>query len=207
MLVFVGVGSIAMDYLTDGTLGLTGIAFAFGLTIAVMVAAVYHVSGAHFNPSVTIALLITGNVGPAKAGAYIAAQIAGAIAGVLILKLCISQPVLDGVEMGVTALGPGITAFQGLIAEIVLTFFLVFVIFGVAVGKRYTNAAPLFIGLTITAAVFVGGPISGAALNPARYLGPALFGGGLQDFWIYWVGPILGAVLAALLYSKLLAED
>jgi len=93
-----------------------------------------------------------------------------------------------------------------LITEIILTFFLVFVVYGTAVSKHAPKVGGLFIGLTVTADILMGGPITGAAMNPARYLGPALVGGNLTNLWLYWVGPVIGGVLAGMLYSKLLDD-
>ncbi|MCZ6766152.1 MAG: MIP family channel protein [bacterium] len=206
-LIFVGVGAIASNYISGGAAGLTGIALAHGLTIAVMVGAIGGVSGAHINPAVTIGAMVTKHIAPAKAAGYIVSQCLGAIAAAALIKLCVPASALAAVGMGTPALGDGISVGQGLLTEIILTFFLMFVIYGVAIDKRGpTKIAGLFIGLTITLDIFMGGPISGAAMNPARHLGPALLGGGLQNLWIYWVGPIVGAVLAALVYQNVLEE-
>jgi aquaporin Z len=108
--------------------------------------------------------------------------------------------------MGTPALGGGITANMALITEIILTFFLVFVIYGTAVDSRAPKMGGLFIGLAVVLDIFMGAPISGAAMNPARHLGPALLGGGLQNTWIYWAGPIVGSVLAAQIYKTQLEK-
>ena len=205
-LIFIGVGAIASDFMSGGSSGLTGIALAHGLTIAVMVAATAAISGGHINPAVTIGCLVTGKITAPTAAGYIVAQCLGAIVAAALVKIAVPAEALAAVGMGTPALGEGITAVQGLVTEMVLTFFLMFVIYGAAIDKRASKLGPLFIGLTITLDILMGGPISGGAMNPARHLGPALLGGGLQNIWLYWVGPIGGAVLAALVYHHVLEE-
>jgi MIP family channel proteins len=199
-LVLIGVGSIS------GTSGsLLPIALAFGFVVAVMVAATGHVSGCHINPSVTIALLLTGKIKLPDAIAYIVSQLIGATLGAFVLTVMITTPhdAPNAAAAGATALAPGVTVMQGLIIEIVLTFFLVFVIFGTAVDMRAQKLASLFIGLTVVIDILVGGKYTGASLNPARSFGPALVGGVWANHWIYWVGPIIGAAIAGLLYNGL----
>ena len=206
-LIFVGVGAIAADYISGGSSGLTGIALAHGLTIAVMVAATAAISGGHINPAVTIGALVTKKIAPGLAAGYIVAQCLGAIVAALLIKMAVPAAALSAVGMGTPALGEGVTVGQGLVTEIILTFFLMFVIYGTAIDKRGSKLAPLFIGLTVALDILMGGPISGGAMNPARHLGPALLGGGLQNIWLYWVGPVAGAVLAALVYHNVLEEE
>lgn len=193
-LIFIGVGAIAADYATNGALGLTGIALAHGLAIAVMVSATAAVSGGHLNPAVTCGAL--------AAIKYIVAQCLGAVFAAFMVKMAVPSVWLDAVGMGTPAVGEGATVGQALVMEIVLTFFFMFVVYGTAIDARAPKMAGLFIGLTIALDIMAGGPVSGGAMNPARHLGPALMGGGLQNIWIYWVGPILGAVAAALVYKS-----
>ena len=205
-LIFVGVGAIASDFLNGGQTGLVGIALAHGLTIAVMASATAAISGGHLNPAVTIGLLCAKKIGVVGAINYIIAQCLGGITAAALLKVCIPSAALTAVNMGTPALASGITISMGLITEIILTFFLVFVIYGTAVDKRAPKVGGLFIGLTVTLGVLSGGPITGAAMNPARHLGPALLGGGLENLWLYWVGPVVGGILAAVCYNKCLEE-
>ena len=205
-LIFIGVGAIAADHITGGKLGLTGIALAHGLTIGVMASAVGAISGGHFNPAVTIALWSVKKIDAKNAVGYVIVQCLGAIVAAILIKLAVPADALSAVGMGTPALGLGITATMALITEIVLTFFLVFVIYGTAVDSRAPKCGGLFIGLAVTLDIFMGGPISGAAMNPARHLGPALLGGGLANIWIYWVGPIVGGVLAAQVYKTQLEK-
>ena len=131
-----------------------------------------------------------------------------ATVGVLSLHAASAVPAaaLTAVNMGTPALASGITVTMGLITEMILTFFLVFVVYGTAVDKRAPQVGGLFIGLTVALDILMGGPITGAAMNPARHLGPALLGGGLNDLWLYWAGPVTGGILAALCYKTCLEE-
>ena len=203
-LIFIGVGSIACNFINGGETGIVGIALAHGLTIAVMASATAAISGGHLNPAVTIGMLCAKKIDFGGAINYIAAQCLGGIAAAALLKLCLPAAALTAVNMGTPALAPGITIGMGLLTEIILTFFLVFVIYGTAVDSRAPQVGALFIGLTVTLDIFVGGPITGAAMNPARHLGPALLGGGLTNLWLYWAGPVIGGILAALCYNKFL---
>ncbi len=200
-LIFVGVASIAADYGTNGGLGLTGIALAHGLAIAVMVSATIAISGGHLNPAVTCGALVAGKIPAGRAVAYIVAQCLGAVFAAFMVKLAMPPAWLDAVGMGTPAVREGVTVGQALVMEAVLTFFLMFVVYGTAIDARAPKMAGLFIGLTVALGVMAGGPVSGAAMNPARHFGPALLGGGMQNLWLHWVGPILGAVTAALVYK------
>ncbi len=201
-LIFIGVGAIAADYATGGGLGLTGIALAHGLAIAVMVSATAATSGGHLNPAVTCGALVAGKIPPVTAVSYIVAQCLGALFAAFMIKLAVPSASLDAVGMGTPALGQGVGAGQALVMEAVLTFFLMFVVYGTAIDARAPKVAGLFIGLTIAMGIMASGPISGGAINPARHFGPALMGGGMQNMWLYWVGPILGSVAAALVYKS-----
>lgn len=202
-LCFVGILAIAHPAVVGGDPGgLAAVAFAHGLIIAVMVAALAHHSGAHFNPAVTFGFLVTRRMDPVKGALYVAAQLVGAtLASGLIAAMFDVQPVIDGTPLAAS----GMTAPIVIVSEAVATFFLVLVIFGSAVDERApASVFPLAIGLTITACILAIGPITGAALNPARVLGPALVGGVWDGHWTYWVGPLLGGGLAGLLQDRVL---
>ncbi len=201
-LIFIGVGAIASDHLTGGKLGLTGIALAHGLAIAVMVSATAAVSGGHLNPAVTIGLFTTGKIDAVNAVSYVISQCLGAICAAALIKTIVPAAALTAVGMGTPNFGADVTPGMALGAEIVLTFFLMFVVYGTAVDKRAPKVGGLFIGLTVALDILMGGPISGAAMNPARHLGPALLGGGVENIWLYWVGPVAGGVLAAQVYKR-----
>jgi MIP family channel proteins len=206
-LIFIGVGAIAANHLTSGAAGLTGIALAHGLAIAVMVTATAAVSGGHLNPAVTFGALLTGKITPQKAGGYIVSQCLGALAAAAMIKLAVPEAALAAIKMGTPGVGAGVTVSNAFVTEIVLTFFLVFVVFGTGIDRRAPKTGGLFIGLTVALDILMGGPISGAAMNPARHLGPALLGGGLENLWIYWAGPLFGGAIAAVVYHNVLEEE
>jgi aquaporin TIP len=200
-LVFIGVGSI----LVGGLGGLTGVAFAHGLAIAVMVSAVGHISGGHFNPAVTFGFLVTRRIGWPLGIVYWVAQLLAAVAAALLLNRVYPDRVVDAASLGAPQLGGGIGSGAGVAVEIVLTFFLVWVVFATAADPRGTfkSIAGLAIGLTITMDILAAGPLTGAAMNPARAFGPELVGNHWTDAWIWYVGPLIGGALAALLYEWL----
>lgn len=197
-LCFVGIGAIAA---TRGE-ELIVIAFAHGLAIGLSIVALGAVSGGHFNPAVTFAMLITGRITPLGAAGYWVAQLLGGLAGAFFIGAIYQG---TAVVSGTPVPGSGHTAVQALMMEIFLTFFLVSVIFGAAVKNNYSFAG-IAIGLTITMDILAGGAISGAAMNPARAFGPAVVGGEWTAHWIYWVGPLVGAGLAALIYDFVYGE-
>lgn len=191
-LVFAGCGAIAVDS-RSGQLGLIGVALVFGLVIAVMIYALGHISSAHFNPAVSVGFAIGRRLPWSRVATYSMAQIAGASIGALVLHATLgTDPAL-----GVTR--PSGSHLQAVVWEALLTFFLMLVITAVATDKRAVGApATLAIGGTVTLGALVGGPITGGSMNPARSLGPALIAGELETVWIYIVGPVVGAVAAAL---------
>ena len=204
LFVFVGGGSVVISAtLTDGELNaarLVAIALAHGLAIALLVYATANLSGGHINPAVTFAATLTRKISVSRGSMYVAAQIAGAVIGALLLKFTLPD-VSEG-DLGAHGLGTGVTAGMGLTMEIVLTFVLVFVIFSTAIDPQgMGRLAPLAIGLTVLVAHLVAVPFTGASINPARSFGPAVVAGVWADHWVYWVGPLVGAALAGLLYQ------
>ena len=203
-LIFIGAGAaVAANASHDPTL--IGVAVANGVAIAVMVSALGHVSGGHFNPAITFGFLITRRIKPALALLYWVAQFGGAALAALLVRNLLPRASSEAVQLGVPALGKGVDASSGFLLEAIFTFFLVWVVFATAVDPRGTfkSIAGLAIGLTITIDVLMGGPYTGAAMNPARAFGPELISGHWPDGWIYWIGPILGALVAAFLYDYL----
>jgi MIP family channel proteins len=196
-LVFAGCGAIVTDTVHPGTLGAVGVSLVFGLVIMAMVYATGHLSGAHLNPAVTLAFALTRHFPRREALAYIGAQIVGALAAAaLLLAVWPSQPAALGATM------PSVGAGSALLYEAVLTAFLMFVIMAVATDTRAVGAgAAIAIGGTVGLDALFGGPITGASMNPARSIGPALVAGELHDLWIYVVAPIAGAALGALAYQ------
>jgi aquaporin TIP len=198
-LIFVGMGSIA--FIQSNLL--VGVALAHGLTIAIMASAVGHISGGHFNPAVTFGFLVTRRIVPALAAVYWLAQLAGAVLGALAVRALF--PGEANLDAGVPVVNATINVGQGLAIEALLTFFLVWVIFATAVdsGGAFKAIAGLAIGLTITIGILATGPLTGAAMNPARALGPEIVFNIWDSFWIYLVGPAIGAAVAALAYDWL----
>ncbi|MEK6326561.1 MAG: MIP family channel protein [Actinomycetota bacterium] len=196
-LVFAGCGAIVADQVYGGELGRVGVALAFGLVIMVMVYATGHLSGAHINPAVTLAFTLSRHFPVREARAYIAAQCAGAIAAALALwAIWPDQPA----QLGATL--PSVGIGSALVYEAVLSAFLMFVIMAVATDTRAVGAAAaIAIGGTIGVDALFGGPVTGASMNPARSLGPALAAWEWRDFWIYVLGPIGGAAIGGLAYQ------
>src|SRR5712691_64282 len=186
-------------------LALVGVAFAHGLAIAVMVSAVGHISGGHFNPAITLGFLITRRLAPVLALVYWAAQFSAAALAALFLRWFFPSPVRNAAKLGAPALGHNVSHWQGFGIEIVLTFFLVWVVFATAAdpGGTFKSIAGLAIGLTITLGVLMGSQMTGAAMNPARAFGPELVQNVWHNCWIWYAGPFVGACLAALLYEWL----
>jgi aquaporin TIP len=216
--VFIGAGSVVVAkayYLQfqgqapiPDPLFVTTIALAHGIAIAAMVAATANISGGHINPAVTFSAVITGKMKVSTGLLYVAGQLAGAVLGALLLKAVIAGPL----EMGLGAHGIGSTlliedqmgdgAGAALLVEAILTFALVFVVFATAMDPRGPSTiAPLAIGFTILIDHFVGIPLTGASMNPARSFGPAIVANVWTDHWVYWIGPLVGGGVAGLLYE------
>jgi aquaporin NIP len=198
-LVFAGCGAIITNSTHQGVLGAVGVSFTFGLVIMVMVYATGHLSGAHINPAVTVAFTLTRHFPRRDAIAYISAQLAGASAAAFVLAAAWSQkPAILGATV------PSVSVSTALLYEIVLTAFLMFVITVVATDTRAVGAAAaLAIGGTVGLDALFGGPITGASMNPARSFGPALASGQWHEFWVYVVGPLLGAAIGAFAYQAI----
>lgn len=201
-LIFIGAGAIVTDAFTKGGVGLIGVAVAHGLILALSINALGHISGAHFNPAVTIAMLATGRIGAASAIGYIVAQLlGGGVAGFLLSAIFPAQAVADA-KLGTPLLANGVGFAAGVAIEAVLTFFLVTAIFGTAVDPRGPKSVAGFgIGLVLIADILAGGPLTGASMNPARTFGPALAGGIWDNHLVYWIGPVIGALVAAFVYD------
>jgi aquaporin TIP len=203
-LTFIGAGAaVAATQVHDPTL--IGVAVANGLAIGVMVSAMGHISGGHFNPAITFGFLITRRIKPALGLVYWVAQFAGAAFAALLVHDLIPHALTDAVKLGVPATGNGVDAASAFGLEAIMTFFLVWVVFASAVDARGTfkSIAGLAIGLTITIDVLFGGPFTGAAMNPSRAFGPQLVGDYWSHAWVWYAGPIAGATVAALLYEFL----
>ncbi len=206
-LIFFGAGSICADQYLHGAggLGLLGIALAHGLAIGIMVSALGHISGGHFNPAVTIGIWVTKRLNTIDALLYWAAQLAGATAAAFLLKTVIPEDIWRAVSLGTPELARDFPVWAGMSLEAVTTFFLVLVVFATAVDEKgaFRSIAGFGIGLTITLGILVAGPFTGAALNPARAFGPALAATHWAHHGVYWIGPLAGGFLAGLLYDSL----
>jgi MIP family channel proteins len=195
-LVFVGVGAIK----TAGH-DVLGVALAHGLTIAAFVSATLHISGGQLNPAVTFGLFCGGHMTIANVIRYWTAQLLGGFSAALI---CLGLFGRDVVVTGTPQLAINLNPWQGILVEAILTFFLVFVVYGTAIDSRSRTLAGFAIGSTITLDILFGGPLTGAAMNPARVFGPALAANFWHDHYVYWIGPFLGAALGGLVYGLLL---
>jgi MIP family channel proteins len=196
-LVFAGCGAIVLDAERGGSIGATGVAAAFGLVIMAMIYATGHLSGAHINPAVTIAFGASRHFPWRDARVYVPAQLGGAVAGAALLRV-----VWHGTPADLGATVPSVGSGSALVYEAVMTGFLMFVIMAVATDTRAIGAAAaIAIGGTVALDSLFGGGVTGASMNPARSLGPALVAGEWQQFWIYVVGPLVGALAAAWSYE------
>jgi aquaporin NIP len=199
-LVFAGCGAIMADHISGGAVSHVGVGLTFGLVIMVMIYATGHVSGAHFNPAVTIAFASIGRFPWKQVPAYVIGQITAASLASLCLYTLFGPVTGSMTDLGATA--PAGAATQALVLEIIITFFLMFVITAVATDSRAVGQmAGWAIGGTVALAAIFAGPISGASMNPARSLGPALVAAQLDHLWIYMAGPLLGAMLGAWTYK------
>ena len=183
------------------------VALAFGIALVVIVAAIGHVSGAHVNPAVTLALAVTKKFSWQYVPIYLVAQLVGAILGAIAVWITYGEAAREVALLAATIPPDDVGDIRALLAEILVTFILVFVIISVATDERApAGVAPLAVGFALTCGVFIAGPITGGSLNPVRTLGPMIVAGQFTAVWVYIVGPIIGAVLAALLYDRFVSE-
>ena len=206
-LIFAGAGAIIVNEVTRGGVGLLGIAFAHGLAIAVMVSAFGAISGGHFNPAVTCGFLAAGRIPSGRAITYIVAQAAGAILAALALQTSYPAAAAAAVHLGTPGLAPGVAFWTGVFLEAVGSFLLVAVVFGTVVHPQAPRIGGLAIGLTIAMDILAFGPLTGAAMNPARAFGPAFVAGDWTAQGVYWIGPILGGAVAGWLYSRVYLSE
>lgn len=200
------IGTFALCFVVvlaiSGGADLTGVALAYGLVVAVMVAALGHVSGGHFNPAVTLAFLLGRRIDPAMAGIYWISQLLGGVVAAVIVALTVSR---DAVALGTPDLAADVNPVVGIVLEAIATFILVLVVFGTVIDRRApATVYPLAIGLAVTAGVFAIGALTGGALNPARAFGPALVGGEWGGVAAWLIGPLLGGLLAWALHEHVI---
>jgi aquaporin TIP len=208
-LCFAGIAAILCVQPPIGSgIGLVGIALAHGLALSIAVAVFGGVSGAHVNPAVTAGMLVTGRISPKNAAVYVIAQVLGATTAAAICNGLFPAEAVMAAHLGTP--GPAAWASPGVVfgMEFVLTFLLVTSVFGAAVDERgkAVKIGGFAIGLTVAFDILAGGAVSGASMNPARSFGPALVSGWWNMHWIYWVAPIAGGIVAALVYEHLILE-
>jgi aquaporin Z len=202
--VFVGSAAVVVNAFPSAGFGILGIAVAHAFVLAIMITATMNISGGHLNPAVTFGLLVARKIDLRTALPYIAAQLAGAVLGALLVKYAIPSNVGRVLSYGTPVIASSITLGQAITIEAVLTFFLVSAVFGTAVSPDAPKVGGFGIGLVLLFAILVGGPLTGAALNPARAFGPALVSGNWLGQAVWWVGPLLGGLAAGLLWKLVL---
>ncbi|WP_205410284.1 MIP/aquaporin family protein [Aquimarina longa] len=200
VLVFCGTGAILVNQYADGSLGLLGIAATFGISVTAMIYVFGAISGAHINPAVTISLAIGKLMPKNNVFGYIIAQLSGAILASTILTVLFPE----NESLGGTV--PSGNVLQSFTIELVLTLFLMLTILGVTAKKEFSNVAGIVIGSIVTGIILFAGPISGGSFNPARSIAPAIISGNLTALWVYIIAPILGGIIATLIW-KLLIRD
>lgn len=204
-LVFIGAGAVVVDSATGNALGLIGIALAHGVVLSVMVTACMRISGAHFNPAVTFGLWLANKIDAKDAGLYVATQLAAAVVAAVLIRSLLPAVAGDITGYGTPRIAGDVSYIQAIVIEAVLTFFLVSAVFGTAVSSEAPSGIGGFaIGLVLLFDILVGGPLTGAAMNPARAFGPAVIATEWVAQGVYWIGPLLGGAVAALVWGKIL---
>lgn len=204
LFVFLGAGSVVINSGTPGGLGPTGVALAHGVGMAIIVSATMSISGGHINPAVSFAVWVARKIDGRTAGLYVIAQLIGALVGAALVKGLLPPAAVKLTSAGVPMLAASVTFWQGVWIEAVLTFFLVSAVFGTAVSPQAPAIGGFGIGLAIFVGALVGGPLTGAAMNPARAFGPAVIAFELHGHAVYWIGPLLGALVAGVLWKEVL---
>jgi aquaporin Z len=205
--VFVGAGSVIVAGPYGS--GLLGVALATGLAVAVMVSVTAPISGGHVNPAVTVGVWAAGKIGSGRALAYVAVQVVGGILACLLLRFVVPLAVWKAANLGTPVLATGIGQGKGILIEALLAFFLVFTFFATLLDDRalVPQAAGLMVGSVIAFDILVAEPFTGGAVNPIRSFGPALVSGTWNGWWVYWVGPVAGGVIGAVLYWSAFMRD
>lgn len=203
-LIFIGAGVIIAGNFPKGDTGLLGIALAHATVLGVMITATMNISGGHLNPAVTVGVLVARRIDVKSAGLYIVAQLIGATLGALLLAAVFPTHAARSAGFGVPLVHSTVSAAQAILIEGVLTFFLVSAVFGTAVSPDAPKVGGFGIGLVLLFDILVGGPLTGAAMNPARAFGPSVASGIWTGHLIYWIGPLLGGIVAGLLWDRIL---
>ncbi len=200
------VGSAAIMQTAQGGGNLVAVALAHGLVLSIFVSAFMHI-GAHFNPAVTIGMLVVRRIEPVMAGLYVAAQLAGATAAAFALKFAFPAALFAATRGGGQSVSLDVTTGQAFVLEMIGTMFLMWAVFGTAVDHRAPKIGGFGIGLALAADILAFGALTGASVNPARSFGPAFVSGIFEAQGIYWLAPITGAIIAALVYQHFLLTD
>jgi MIP family channel proteins len=204
-LVFIGAAVVVVNGgFPNSGIGLLGIALAHAVVLSVMITATMTISGGHLNPAVTVGLLVTRRIDPISAAAYIVTQLVAAIIAAFLVKLLLPLHAVNASMLGVPVIASSVSLGQAIGIELVLTFFLVSAVFGTAVSPDAPRVGGFGIGLVLLFDILVGGPLTGAAMNPARAFGPAVVAGAWVGQLVYWIGPIAGAIAAAILWEYVL---
>jgi MIP family channel proteins len=209
MFVSIGAGAIVTHFATQGAVGLVGISLAHGLALAVAVSVFGNISGAHFNPAVTLGLWVAGKHRGDRILTYWGAQAVGALAAGIFLRIAYghSDPAMAASHLGTPSLAAGLPPLTAIVIELVLTVFLLWAVFGTAVSPNAPRIAGFGIGLAVSADILIGGPLTGAAMNPARWIGPAAAIGYFDHWYVYLIGPLAGGALAGLSYRYFFASE
>ena len=203
-LVFIGVGSVATTYYPDAKWGLLSVALAHAAVLSVMITATMAISGGHLNPAVSIGLFAARRTNGATTGAYIVAQLVGAVLAAFTVHALYPVSVMRAAVVGVPKLANSVSFGQGVAIEAILTFFLVSAVFGTCVNAEAPKVGGFGVGIVLLFDILMGGPLTGAAMNPARAFGPAVVAGQWTAHLVWWIGPLLGAIVAALLWEHVL---
>lgn len=206
-LVFCGVGAAVSELYRSGTVGFLGIAVANGVALAIGITATMAASGGHLNPAVTIGMWSVGRIDPVKATQYVVSQLAGGILACLAIKFLYPEMAGQIAIYGAPRLATDVTATQGILIEAIMTFLLAFAVMGTMVDSRAPKIGGLGVGLIVVCDVLAGGQMTGAAMNPARAFAPMLVGNMWTGVAIYWVGPVLGAIVAMQIYERVIMQN
>lgn len=204
--VFIGAGAIIANQFSNGAVGLLGIAIAHGVILSVVISAFGGISGGHINPAVTFGVMVSRRISVALGLQYMAAQLIGGVLAGLLLYVVFPSELCATVHLGTPAVASGVSLGTAVLIEAILTFALVTSVFGTAIDPRAPKIGGFGIGLTVLVDILVGGPLTGASMNPARTFGPGLVAGFWENHWVYWVGPLLGGGLAGFVYEYFIME-
>jgi len=198
---FIGAGAIIANQFSQGAVGLIGIALAHGLILSIMVSTFGGISGGHFNPAVTFGVMLAKRISVPLGIQYVIAQLLGGVAAGILLHVVFPPDACLASHLGTPSVAAGVSFGTAVLLEAILTFFLVIAVFGTAIDPRAPKIGGFGIGLTVMVDILVGGPLTGAAMNPARAFGPALVAGFWDNHFVYWIGPLVGGGIAGIVYE------